>query len=43
MSEPKLEPVSLTVNGKAVALAANPDTALLFVLREQLGDRKSVV
>ena len=37
MSEPKLEPVSLTVNGKAVALAANPDTALLFVLREQLG------
>ena len=37
MSEAKLEPISLTVNGKAVALAADPDTALLFVLRDQLG------
>ena len=36
-SATKLEPVQLTVNGKPVALAADPDTPLLFVLRERLG------
>ena len=30
-------PIGLIVNGKAVALAAEPDTPLLWVLREELG------
>lgn len=37
MSEVKSEPIRLTVNGSAVSVDADPDTPLLFVLREKLG------
>ena len=37
MSDIKHEPTRLTVNGSAVTVDANPDTPLLFVLREKLG------
>lgn len=37
MSDTKAEPIRLTVNGKPAALAGNPDTPLLFALRDQLG------
>lgn len=37
MNDNKVEAVKLTVNGKAVEVAADPETKLLFVLRHQLG------
>jgi nicotinate dehydrogenase subunit A len=37
MSNPNQLPTKLTVNGKTVEVAADPDTPLLFVLRDQLG------
>ena len=37
MSEEKAAPVRLVVNGKPVEAKAGPDTALIFVLREELG------
>jgi len=37
MSETQAEPTSLSVNGAAVTVAADPDTALLHVLRDDLG------
>ncbi len=37
MSDIKNEPTRLTVNGSAVTVDANPDTPLIYVLREKLG------
>lgn len=37
MSNSNHEPTKLTVNGKAVAIAADPDTPLLHILRGDLG------
>ncbi len=37
MSNPDRQPTRFTVNGKAVEVTADPDTPLLFVLRESLG------
>jgi nicotinate dehydrogenase subunit A len=37
MSQPMHAPTKLTVNGKAVEVTADPDSPLLFALREQLG------